>query len=136
MKILIYNPRLSYFTGGGEIYPLQTAKFFAQLGHNVTVLTVKADFIKFSDFFYNFIKNNPKVKIEYLELDENFKDIYAEPAGINWTRWDRESVWVSRLAYEYLTRNQFDIVTIHNVIDSLAVPFNQKHVLHLHGTPF
>ena len=136
MKILIYNPRLSYFTGGGEIYPLQTAKFFAQLGHDVTVLTAKANFITFSDYFGNFIKNNPKVKIEYLELDNNFQDIYNEPAGINWTRWDRESLWVSRLAYEYLTKNHFDIVTIHNVIDSLAVPFTQKHVLHLHGTPF
>ena len=100
MKILIYQPRVSYFTGGGEVYPLQNAKFFAKMGHDVTILTTKASFLKSSEYFTNFIKENKNVKIDYLELDENFKYIYDEPAGINWTRWDKESLWVSRLAYQ------------------------------------
>lgn len=135
MKILIYQPRVSYFTGGGEVYPLQNARFFAQLGHEVTILTTKATFLTPSDYFIDFMNHNKKVKVEYLELDNNFKDIYQEPAGIDWTRWDRESLWVSRLAYRYISESNFDIIAIHNVIDSLAVPFGYKHVLHLHGTP-
>lgn len=135
MKILIYQPRVYYFLGGGEIYPLQNAKFFSKLGHDVTLLTVRAPYLKQSEYFKKFIKENDKVKIEYLELDENFKDIYDIEAGIDWERWDKESLWVSRLAYQYLDKNDFDIITIHNVLDTLAVPFNKRHILHLHGTP-
>lgn len=135
MKILIYQPRASYYTGGGEVYPLQNAKFFAKAGHDVTLLTTKAPFIKESEYFIDFKRENPNVKIDYLELDDNFNNIYANTPGIDWERWDEESLWVSRLAYEYLLKNKFDIVSIHNVIDNLAVPENTKHVLHLHGSP-
>lgn len=135
MKILVYQPRASYFVGGGEVYPLQNVKFFTRLGHDVTLLTTKADFLKTSLYFENFVKENPKLKIEYLELDENYKEIYNVPAGIEWARWDRESLWVSRLAYQYIANHNFDIVAVHNVIDTLAVPFNQKHILQLHGSP-
>lgn len=135
MKILVYQPRASYFVGGGEVYPLQNVKFFARLGHDVTLLTTRADYLKQSLYFENFVKENPKVKIEYLDLDENFKEIYDTPAGVDWTRWDRESLWVSRLAYQYMDSHDFDIIAVHNVIDTLAVPFNKKHILQLHGSP-
>lgn len=135
MKILIYQPRASYYTGGGEVYPLQNAKFFEKLGHDVTVLTTKASFIKESEYFKKFKKENKNVKIEYLELDDNFKEIYERTPGIDWERWDEESLWVSRLAHQYMLNNKYDIVTIHNVIDNLAVPFDYPHVLHLHGSP-
>ena len=135
MKILIYQPRASYFTGGGEVYPLQNAKFFSTLGHDVTLLTIKADFLIPSDYFTNFVNDNKNIKIDYLQLDESFRYIYDVPAGIDWARWDRESLWVSRLAYQYMCSNKFDIIAIHNVIDALAVPFGIKHYLHLHGAP-
>ena len=135
MKILIYQPRVSYFTGGGEIYPLQTAKFFSKLGHKVSILTTRASFINPSKYFIDFMKMNPNVKIEYLDLDDNYKDIYEEYPGVNWERWDKESLWVSRLAFQFLSSHKYDIVSTHCVIDTLAIPFEQKHVLHLHGTP-
>ncbi len=71
MKILVYQPRASYFVGGGEIYPLQNIKFFSKFGYDVTLLTTKASFIKPSSYFENFIKENSNVKIEYIELDNN-----------------------------------------------------------------
>lgn len=135
MKILIYQPRVSYYTGGGEVYPLQNCKFFVKFGHDVTLLTTKASFIEESEYFIKFREENPLVKIEYLNLDDNYKEIYENTPGIDWERWDEESLWVSRLAYTYLLNNKFDIVAIHNVVDSLAVPDNVRHVLHLHGSP-
>lgn len=135
MKILIYQPRVSYYTGGGEVYPLQNARFFAELGHDVTVLTVRADYIEECEYFTKFCKANPKVKIAYMDLDDNYRDIYAETPGVNWERWDKESVYVARLGYEYMLKNKFDIVTVHCILDTMAVPFDQKYVLHLHGTP-
>lgn len=135
MKILIYQPRASYFVGGGEIYPLQNAKFFVKLGHDVTLLTTRASFLVESEYFKKFVNENPKVKIEYLDLDNNYKDIYDVTPGIDWERWDKESLWVSRLAYQYMDKYKFDVITIHNVIDALSVPFKCKHFLHLHGAP-
>ena len=135
MKILVYQPRVSYFLGGGEVYPLQAIKFFCKDGHDVTLLTTKAKFLKQSDYFKEFLKNTPNLKVEYLELDDNFKSIYDVPAGSDWTRWDRESLWVSRLAYQYIDKHDFDIIAIHNVMDTLAVPFGKKHILQLHGAP-
>ena len=135
MKILVYQPRVSYYTGGGEVYPLQNVKFFAKLGHDVTLLTTKASFIEESAYFKDLIKENPDIKVEYLNLDDNFRSIYENTPGINWERWDQESLYVARLAYQYIEKNNFDIISIHNVIDTLAVPFNCKHVLHLHGAP-
>ena len=135
MKILIYQPRVSYYLGGGEVYPLQTAKFFVKLGHDVTILTTKASYLKESDYFVAYKKNNPGVKIKYLKLDDNYKDIYDIPAGVDWERWDKESLWVSRLAYQYMDKNDFDIIAVHNIIDTLAVPFGKKHILQLHGAP-
>ncbi len=135
MKILIYQPRVYYYTGGGEVYPLQNAKFFAKLGHEVTILTTRAKFLQPCEYFEKFAKENPDVKIEYLELDDNFKDIYDVPAGMNQERWDRECIWVARLAYEFLSHHKYDIITVHYVLDALAVPFNCKYALHLHGVP-
>ena len=106
MKILIYQPRVSYYTGGGEVYPLQTARFFAELGHDVTVLTVRASYIEECEYFQKFVVSNPKVKIAYMDLDDNYKDIYAETPGVNWERWDKESVYVARLGYEYMLKNK------------------------------
>lgn len=51
IKILVYQPRASYYTGGGEVYSLQNCKFFVKLGHDVTLLTTKSSFIKESDYF-------------------------------------------------------------------------------------
>jgi hypothetical protein len=57
MKILVYQPRASYFLGGGEVYPLQTIKFFCKDGHDVTLLTTKAKFLKESDYIKEFKKD-------------------------------------------------------------------------------
>ena len=98
LKILVYQPRASYYIGGGEVYPLQNVKYFASLGHDVTLLTTKADFIKESDYFVDTIKKDKKIKIEYLELDEGYKDIYDVTPGMDWERWDKESLYVSILS--------------------------------------
>lgn len=136
MKVLIYQPRVSYFTGGGEVYPLQNAIFFAKHGHDVTLLTTKASYLKECDYFKDFKKRKPaNLKIEYIELDDNYKFIYDEEPGMNWERWDKESLFVSREAYRFLCEHKYDIVAIHNIMDLIAVPLGVKHVIHFHGTP-
>lgn len=135
MKIAIYQPRASYYVGGGEVVPLQHAKFLSLAGHQVTLVTVRAKYIKCSGFFLKFLKENPQVKVIYLDLPDEFKWIYHELPGQRWIRWDYESLHVGRLAYCYFLRQHFDIIAVHNYLDSIAVPFCQKSVLHLHGYP-
>jgi pyruvate/2-oxoglutarate dehydrogenase complex dihydrolipoamide dehydrogenase (E3) component len=48
-KIAIYQPRCSYYVGGGEIIPMQHAKYFTEIGMDVTLVTSQADFLKESD---------------------------------------------------------------------------------------
>jgi len=134
MKISIYQPRISYYKGGGEVVPLQQAKWLTKLGNEVSILTVKSDYITELANFEEFCLTN-NIEINYLVLPERLHWIYSIDPGVDWSRWDLESLHVGRIAYEYYLNNQFDIVAVHNLFDSIAVPVNQKTVMHLHGTP-
>ena len=135
MKIAIYQPRVSYYVGGGEVVPLEHAKYLSKSGHRVTLVTTRASFIKKSEYFIAFLKNNPKVKVAYLDLPKELSWIYQEKPGQRWIRWDYESLYVGRIAFNYFSKNNFDLVGVHNFLDVLAIPSKQKSVLHLHGYP-
>jgi len=135
MKIAIYQPRASYYVGGGEVVPMQHARFLALRGHQVTLVTARAKYIGFSEYFLNFTKTNPMVNVEYIDLPNDFHWIYREAPGKRWIRWDYESLHVGRLAYCYFLHQHFDLIAVHNYLDAIAVPFGQKSVLHLHGYP-
>lgn len=135
MYIAIYQPRVSYYIGGGEVVPLEHAKFLTRAGHRVAIVTSRANFISPSTYFLQFIKENPRVKIIYLDLPVALKWIYKEKPGTRWIRWDYESLHVGRLAFNYFLKNEFDIIAVHNYLDLIAIPPGQKSVLHLHGYP-
>ncbi|MFA6593904.1 MAG: glycosyltransferase family 4 protein [Candidatus Buchananbacteria bacterium] len=135
MKLAIYQPRASYFVGGGEVVPLQEARFLALAGHQITLVTTRASFIKPSEYFLRFVKNNPKVKVEYIVLPAELQWIYREVPGQRWIRWDYESIHVGRLAFAYFLKNKFDLLLVHNYLDSIAIPPDQKSISYLHGYP-
>ena len=54
MRILIYQPRVSYYVGGGEIVPINQAKLLIEKGFDVIFVTSCADWIKESDIFKEF----------------------------------------------------------------------------------
>lgn len=135
MKIAIYQPRASYYVGGGEVVPLEHARYLSLRGHNVTFLTTRAHFIRESELFRTFKEDNPSVRVEYINVPPRMKAIYKNPPGLDWSRWHDESFQVGRLAQEWLRDRTFDAVAVHNVVDSVAIPVGQKSVLHLHGYP-
>lgn len=134
MKIAIYQPRASYYQGGGEVVPLEHAKLLQQLGHDVSLVTARADFIQQSDSFIDFQKTS-RVTIHYIDVPTEFKWIYDQEPGINWSRWDIESLHVGRLAYEFFLNHPFELVACHNLFDGIAVPRSRLSIMHLHGTP-
>jgi len=135
MKIAIYQPRVSYYVGGGEVVPLEHAKHLSLRRHDVTLLTTRAPFIKESGLFVDFKKNNPKVNVQYIDVPTSLKRIYDVRPGLDWSRWHDESFHVGRLAQEWFGKNRFDVIALHNVVDSVAVPVGSKSVMHLHGYP-
>lgn len=134
MRIAIYQPRVSYYVGGGEVVPLEMAKNFSLHGHEVTIVTSRHPNGN-SDYFDKFVLDNPNVKIDFLELPSSLKWIYSEKPGTSQLRWDYEAVHVGRLAQTYFERNLFDVLNVHYNVDILASNPKFKTVLFLHGVP-
>lgn len=135
MNIAIYQPRVSYYIGGGEILPLDHGVFLKKCGHEVTIITTRASFIHESEYFKNYIENHRDIQIDYIDLPQSLDKIYEIKPGKNWNRWNRESLAVGRLARKYFLDHKFDVVSVYNVLDMCAIPHERKSVLHLLGYP-
>lgn len=135
LKILIHQPRLSYYIGGGEIIPLMQARALSSFGHKVEILTSYGP--KFSQIFKNFCQENPQIKIYYLSLPKKDQKIYHEQPGERWSRWDKESIAFGQEAVPFYLnhQNNWDLVITHLLSDSLYIPKSFKNILHLHGVP-
>ena len=137
MHLVIYQPRVSYYVGGGEVVPLEQARYLSRMGWSVTILTSKAPFLEESDYFTQFKAANPKVEIKYLTIPTKLKWIYKTEPGINWERWDQESLAFAKLALPLLNQFRYNksIIAVHNILDTQGVPVSVPSVLHLHGFP-
>ena len=135
MKIAIYQLRASYYVGGGEVVSLEHARYLSALDHQITLVTTRASFIIESDYFKRFKKENPQITIQYIKVPERLRWIYRTKPGINWKRWDLESCHVGGYARAFFDKNRYDIIALHNILDSLAAPSDVPSALHLHGCP-
>lgn len=138
MKILIVQPRIAYYAGGGESYPLQQAFWFARHGHEVTILTFSTN--NFSPQFEAFQnKNTGSKKITVIEIDrpERYREALDSEPGIDWFRWNLESSIFGRLTAPIISgmRGDIDVISTHMSTDSLFIPEKISNVLHLHGSP-
>lgn len=135
MNIVIHSPRISYYVGGGEVVPLEHARFLAQRGHHITILTRETK--KYSVVFQEFLaRKYSNIKIEYINIDTKHGGILSEKPGKRWFRWDAEAILFGQHCqkfYEKLEKNH--IVATHLSTDSLLIPRGFKNILHLHGTP-
>lgn len=134
MKIAIYQPRVSYYVGGGEVVPLEMAKNFALHGHNVTIVTSLIPEGN-SEYFDKYLADNPMIHVDYLELPETLKWIYDEKPGTNQLRWDYEAVHMGRCAQKFFEEKMFDILNVHYKVDILASNIKYPTVMFLHGVP-
>jgi glycosyltransferase involved in cell wall biosynthesis len=133
-NLLIYQPRASYYVGGGEIVSIENAHRLAAMGHQITFVTTKAPFIKESEQFKR-LKQNKRVNIKYISLPLSLEWIYQFSPGVDWLRWDIESLHVARLAVSILNKLSSKVVVVHNLMDCLAVPYSKLCITRLHGYP-
>lgn len=134
MKILIYQPRISYYVGGGEVVPVNQAKLLIEKGHDVIVVTSKADWLEESGMFKDFKKQFPSNIIQ-IDIPDRIKHIYHEEPGENWSRWDAESIHFGLHAKSIIQKIDYDVAIFHLPLDLIALDQDKRNLGYLHGYP-
>lgn len=141
MKILIPHPRISYCTGGGEKYPMDSIYFIANRNPGVEFIiftTAQSNLV--SEIYTQFKRNMSKlvnVKIIELTIPNNFSYLYEIPTGKDRFRWDIESFYFGNQVLDYIIKNKIkpDIVWSYYLPDFPFKLEGIKTVLNLLGYP-
>ncbi len=134
MKILIYQPRASYYVGGGEVVAINQAIHLIKSGHEVIFITTNAEWLVESDIFKKFKSDFPENVFQFT-IPAILKYIYNKEPGHDWVRWDLESVHVSLEAKAFILKDDYDIGICHLPLDLIALNPNLKNIVYLHGYP-
>lgn len=138
MKIIINQPRVSYFVGGAEQVSMEHARQLNAMGHNVVVVTLDPRSINMAySGQYQSFKRLYSRDIEFIELrqDSSILDIYAIEPGESRVRWNIESLFYNKSLRAYLDGNSGGAVVLsYYILDCLDSGQN-TNVLYLCGTP-
>lgn len=142
MKIIINQPRASYFVGGAEMISFYHAINFLKLNNDVYFFTLLPESIglKYSDQFKHFREQySSKIKIIEISQDIKIKPIYNIQPGEDRCRWNVESIFYNQKLYEYIQREskKYDVIFSYYNLDSVFIcrEFIKKNVLYLCGIP-
>ena len=134
MKILIYQPRASYYVGGGEVVAINQAIHLIKSGHEVIFITTSAEWLVESEIFKKFKSEFPDNVFQFT-IPLKLKYIYDIEPGHDWLRWDLESLHVSLEAKAFILKNIYDIGICHLPLDLIALNPNLRNIVYLHGYP-
>lgn len=142
MKVIINQPRSSYFVGGAEMISFDHARYFLELGNDVSFFTISPQSIgqNVSTQYKEFCeKYRQKINIVEIEQDQKIIDIYKIQPGEDRCRWNIESIFYNQKLYDYLSSNnsKFDAIISYYNLDAVFLPKNlvTNNVLYLCGTP-
>ena len=136
MKIIVSQPRLSYYVGGGEKTPAKHIEYLTKLGVDVTLVTLKPPKrVQYSPIFNNLIKTTPTLKVIEITIPSKYESLYEEAPGINRDRWEKECIFFGNLFVCTLQKLNFDLVSYYYLTDSIFKTSNGRSVCHLFGYP-
>ncbi len=142
MKIIINQPRATYYVGGAEMISFEHAINLFELGNEVYFFTIspKSIGLKYSTQFEKFYeKYSGKINIIELEQEQKIRYIYNIEPGEDRYRWNIESIFYNQKLYEYIFKHKtkYDIIFSYYILDAIFIPrrFISKNVLYLCGTP-
>lgn len=142
MRIIINQPRASYFIGGAEMISFDHAVNLYNLGHEIFFITIspKSIKLKYSSQFRKFKKNySNKINIIELKQDKKIEYIYDIQPGENRCRWNIESIFYNQKLYEYICqkKEKYNAIFSYYNLDAVFIPKNyiSKNVLYLCGIP-
>ncbi len=142
MKIIINQPRASYFVGGAEMISFDHAINMLKLNNEVYFFTIdpKSIGLKYSIQFEKFYRNySEQIHIIQINQDSRVKYIYDIEPGEDRCRWNVESMFYNQKLYDYLNdhNDKYDVIFSYYNLDSVFIPRNKigKNVLYLCGIP-
>lgn len=136
MKIGIIQPRISYYSGGGEKTQVEYSRHLALLGHSVTIYTLKSLYPDISHFYRDLQKENlSNLKIKEFDVPDKYRYIFDQEAGEDRNRWDSESLLFNQLIFNTLQEDNPDIIFSCYILDGIFRPINIPGILHLSGYP-
>ena len=142
MRILFIQPRISYYNGGGEKYPMESILKIATANKNyeIIVLTTRDTSLPSTSIYRDFkkkAKETSNLNLIELPVPDKFKYIYKIQAGESRARWDIESAYFSNLAMGYLQDNNLnpDIIWSYYILDFPHKFAGAQTVLNLLGYP-
>ena len=138
MKIAVVQPRLSYFSGGGEKIPLEL------MSHLVDLLDISFDLYTtksvlseapgYTQFKANF-RDSKKITIHELPVPKKFLSLYKIQPGMDRYRWDCESLFFNNLVYGNLLKDKPDMIFSFYLPDCVVKPTSIPSMLYLLGYP-
>jgi len=136
MKIAIVQPRVSYYTGGGEKLSLVLSRLLSSRGYRVIVYTTKVPKTRQSPLYKNQLSLNERnLILKEFELPEKYKSLLFKEAGEDRNRWDTESLLFNQLIFNDLKKVKPDIVISYYILDGVFRPLGIPALLYLIGYP-
>lgn len=142
MKIIINQPRASYFVGGGELISFDHAINLLTLGNEVAFITINPMSVglKYSEQYRSFVDTyQNRIRIIEINQDNKALEIYKIVPGEDRCRWNIESIFYNKKLSEYLSQNGelYDAMLSYYNLDAVYLPSKliMKNVLYLCGTP-
>lgn len=141
MKILVPHPRISYCTGGGEKYPMDSIYFMAKRNPEMEfIIFTTAQGGQASKIYLEFKTNTSQlanVKVIELSIPEKFSYLYDIYPGKDRFRWDIESFYFGNLVLNYIIKNKIipDVIWSYYLPDFPFKLEGIKTVLNLLGYP-
>lgn len=140
-RIVINQPRASYYVGGAEMVSIEHAKAFLSLGHKVSFITIMPESIKQCYSVQYSVFKDTFSDVEFVELLQNSKSLpwYGIDPGENRDRWNVESLFYNSPLYDYLNHvdQSIDLMLSYYKLDALIVPQAtvRNNSLYLCGVP-
>jgi glycosyltransferase involved in cell wall biosynthesis len=129
MRILVVQPRISYYIGGGEIVPVYQMAELSKLGNDVTLITTKPS--KPSEYLK--LLKDANVKVIFSRI-KSLDRVYHAGARIPLEAWDSESLMMQLDSVETIKKINPDVIISHYSNDHIVLD-NKNIILHLHGYP-
>ncbi len=129
MRILVLQPRISYYIGGGEIVPSYQMAELSRLGNNVTLITTRPS--KPSEYLK--LLKKAEVKVIFSNV-KSLDGLYPAGTKIPIEAWNYESIMMQLDSIETIKNIKPDVIISHYTHDHIVLD-NKNIVLHLHGYP-
>ncbi len=136
MRIAVIQPRVSYYKGGGEIFPMQfMLELTRRTDMEVRLYTLKAP-AEETQAYINFKKAaTQKIQISEYPIPKKYRYLYDIEPGESRYRWDTESLYFNSLICPDLFNNAEDVIWSYYNYDCVIHPIATPTILNLLGYP-